>query len=103
MLNLRARSLVGSTREVQSEELGGRSIHSSRCGFKGSAGRVGEREVGAASLEAAFLEVGGAGPKSESESEYEEAGAGSWFGDVEGSSESGAGGREGPIGREGFD
>lgn len=38
--NLRLRSLVGSMREVQSEEVGGVSIQSSRWGLRVSVGEV---------------------------------------------------------------
>ena len=81
---------MGSTREVQSLDEGGRSIHSSRWGFEGGGGE-GVWCSPVVEVRADWLPEGREGPMSESESESEAAGS------VVGRSESGAGGRKGPI------
>ena len=99
MLNLRLRSFVGSTREVQSPDVGGTSIHSSRWGLdesfaaaasaaesKGSCWRWFSKELGSW--------VGSEGPNSSSE---EDGGVlVGVFTALGGNSVRGAGGREGP-------
>lgn len=93
VLNLRLRILVGSMREDQSEDVGGRSIHSSRWGFLADAAAAScssRRVCWRRDSAAEGVWVGREGPKSESESESESVGP------LGGSSESGAGGRLGP-------
>lgn len=93
VLNFRLRILVGSMREDQSEDVGGRSIHSSRLGFlaEAAAASCSSRSVCWRRDSAAEgVCVGREGPKSESESESECVGA------LGGSSDNGAGGRLGP-------
>lgn len=93
VLNFRLRILVGSMREDQSDDVGGRSIHSSRWGFlaEAAAASCSSRRICWRRFSAAEgVWVGREGPKSESESESESVGA------VGGSSDSGAGGRLGP-------
>lgn len=93
VLNFRLRILVGSMREDQSEDVGGRSIHSSRLGFLAEAAMAScsSRSVCWRRDSAAEgVLVGREGPKSESDSESESVGA------LGGSSDNGAGGRLGP-------
>lgn len=93
VLNFRLRILVGSMREDQSEDVGGRSIHSSRLGFlaKAAVTSCSSRSVCWRRYSAAEgVWVGREGPKSESELESESVGA------QGGSSDKDAGGRLGP-------
>ena len=99
VLNFRLRILVGSMREDQSEDVGGRSIHSSRLGFLAEAAAASSssrRFCWRRDSAAEDVWVGKEGPKSESGSESESVGT------LGGSSDSGAGGRLGPRTRRRF-
>ena len=104
VLNLRARSFVGSIREDQSACWGGTSIHSSRWGFDGGASDsiLSWDESGMALL--VGFAGGREGPKSSSDESLSEVGLpfGESFGEggdrvPGGFSERGAGGGAGPI------